>query len=260
MYRYIGKNQAVWFKESFANYGSLLCISETTKSLNKQMSYYLDSTEFSLSKSSFYRNRHYGLFLLPLYIHSKFGGADTIKNILKAYAKTTSAYKAIDNGLRATKSSYSFAVMFAGFKDVNAYTVYYRMPGSSKGLATSGTRKNATRTILTSFDKYDTSVTPAMTLGGSSAAYFEYRAPSSSSGKLTVTVETLSGSTDASYNMVIKGKSITIPARRQTSGLVTFVLTGLGGSVSAAVLTAGNTSMASSDEVSFLATAYFEES
>lgn len=257
MYRYIGKNQAGWFKEAFANYGSYLCIGGSFGSLNTHMTNYLKSADYPLSSSSSYKNRQYGAFLLPLYIHRNYGGVQAIKNILTAYSRTSSAYKAINNGLKATNSKYTFAKLFAGFKDMNSYTDFYGindLTSSSKII-----RKKAARTIIASFDDSDTAATPQMALAGSSAAYFEFTAPASSSGTLTVTVDTSEGVADASYNIVLKGKKITIPPRGKAYSLMTFVIADFGGSVSAAVLTAGNTSMSSNTKLSFAASAYFKE-
>ena len=257
MYRYIGKNQAGWFKEAFANYGSYLCIGGSFGSLNTHMTNYLKSTDYPLSSSSSYRNRQYGAFLLPLYIHKNYGGVEAIKNILTAYAKTTSAYKAINNGLKATNSNYTFAKLFAGFKDKNSYTDFYGitdLTNPSKII-----RKKASRTIIASFDDSDTAATPQMTLAGNSAAYFEFAAPASSSGTLTVTIDTSSGAADASYNLVLHGKKIAIPPRGKAYPLMTFVLSGFGSGTDSAVLTAGNTSMSSKTELNFIAWAHFEE-
>ncbi|MBR5091607.1 MAG: hypothetical protein IK093_19465, partial [Ruminiclostridium sp.] len=180
--------------------------------------------------------------------------------ILKAYANSTSAYKAIDKGLKATKSSYGFASMFAGFKDMNSYTEFYKIRDLSAAKSTAVIKKRGERTENVSFDDTDTAATPQMTLTGNSAAYFEFTAPSSSKGKLTVTVETTGGAAaDASYNLVLKGKKITIPGRGKTAELMTFVLTDFGGGFSTAVLTAGNISMSSKNTISFDATAFFEE-
>ena len=257
MYKYIGKNQAGWFKEAFANYGSYLCIGGSFGSLNTHINNYLKSADYPLSSSASYRNRQYGAFLLPLYIHNNYGGVQAIKNILNAYAKTTSAYKAINNGLKATNSKYTFAKLFAGFKDMNSYIDFYGikdLTDPSKII-----RKRASRTIIASFDDCDTAATPQMSLAGSSAAYFEFTAPSSSSGTLTLTIDTSAGAADASYNLIIRGKKITIPSRGKAYPLMSFVLSGFGGSVDSAVLTAGNTSMSSKTELNFIASAYYEE-
>ena len=259
MYRYIGKNQAGWFKEAFANYGSYLCIDGSFGSLNTHMNRYLQSTDYPLSSSSSYRNRQYGAFLLPLYIHRNYGGVQAIKNIFSAYARTTSAYKAINSGLAATNSKYSFAKLFAGFKDMNAYVDFYGIKDLTSSDPSKIIRKKAARTIIASFDDCDTAATPQMSLAGNSSAYFEFTAPAASSGTLTVTIDTSAGAADASYNLILRGKKITIPARGKAYPLMTFVLSGFGGSVGSAVLAAGNTSMSSKTELNFTASAYYEE-
>ncbi|MBR5089789.1 MAG: hypothetical protein IK093_10215, partial [Ruminiclostridium sp.] len=109
IYRYLGKDCATWFKEAFSNYGAMLCLNGAVTSMKKQMSHYLNSPGYTLSDSSSYRNRQYGLTLIPLYIHNKLGGVKTIKNILKAYANSNNAFKAIDKGLKKTNRSYSFS-------------------------------------------------------------------------------------------------------------------------------------------------------
>ena len=255
MFRYIGKSPAAWFGEAFANYGSLLCMNESVKAVNNHISYYLKSTDYPFSSSSAYRYRQYGVVLMPLYIHNKLGGVNTIKNIFKAYTGVSSAYKAIDKGLKATNSKYSFADMYSGFKDMNSYSAFYRAYGVSSKIG----KTNALRTMSASFGNYVTTSTPQMTLAGNSSAYFEFNAPSSATGTLTVTVDTSKGKSNASYNLVLYGKKITIPPRRTSAKLITFELTGFGGKVTSAVLTAGNTSMSSSSEIGFIATAHFEE-
>ncbi|MBR5089194.1 MAG: hypothetical protein IK093_07185, partial [Ruminiclostridium sp.] len=155
----------------------------------------------------------------------------------------------------------SFSSMFAGFKDLNAFTTFYKIPDVSSGVVPIGVGKDAARTIISSFVTADTVSTPQMTLAGNSAAYFEFRSPDNGRGNLTVTVETLDGVSDASYNLIVKGRSITIPARRSSSAkFVTFELTDFGGKYDTAVLTAGDTALLAKNEVSFRAVAYYEPS
>ena len=259
IYRYTGKNQAAWFKEAFANYGSVLCLDGTSSNLRKHISYYLNSTAYPLNSSSSYKNRQYGIYLLPLYIHNEYGGVETIKSIFRAYADTTNAYKAIDKGLRAVNSSYSFSGLFAGFKDMNAFSAAYGLRDLSSDDPLAVIDRKAARNMVTTFGDTDTAATPDTTLSGNSAAYFEFRAPEDSSGTLTVTVETAAGVSDASYNLILNGKDIIVPKRGKAAELMTFVLTDLGGSVSSAVLAAGNTSMSSKSQINFTATAFFAE-
>ena len=163
-----------------------------------------------------------------------------------------------DKGLKATKSAYSFSKLYARFKDMNAYTEAYRLNDLSSGNPPKFVNKKATRTMTSSFDECDTAITPRTTLTGNSAAYFEFEAPPSQSGTLTVTVDTSEGASNASYNLILKGKSIIIPAHGNALELMTFVLSGLGDKYSSAVLTAGNTSMSAKQDLSFTASAYFE--
>lgn len=258
-FRYTGKDQAGWFKEAIADYGSTLCINGSVPALTKHMTNYLNSTIYPLSNSASYKNRSYGTFLLPLYIHNNLGGVQTIKNILSAYANTNSAYAAIDNGLKATNRNYSFAKAFAGFKDMNAYTDFYKLRDLSSDRANALVREKADRTMTASFDGQSTIKIPDTTLNVNSAAYFEFLSPAASKGKLTVTVETDGKLSDSSVNLILKGRNIIIPVRKNASELTTFVLSDFGGSYSSVVLTAGNTSMAKNKQICFAASAYFEE-
>lgn len=254
IYRYTGKNVAAWFEEAFANYGALLYMGEVNSSMKTQIGRYLKSTQYQLSSISSYRSRQYGEMLIPLYIHNKMGGAGTIKKIMTAYSKTSNSLTAITNGLKAANKSYTFEKMIAGAADFSAFTKFHKLPGTSVS-ANIGT--NARRTVSYTLTGTGVRSVSDMTLEANSAVYYEFKAGSSDKKTLAVTVHTPSGLANASYNLIIQGKSTVIPARGTSAEFMTFEVTGFStGGTKTAVLAAVNNSAKTANKTEFSVNAF----
>lgn len=250
-YRYAGKKPTSWFSESFANYGSILYLNGTCSTLTSQVKDYLNSTEYSLNNTSAYGNRHYGEVLLPLYIHNNMGGVNTIKNILSEYASVTSAYTAIENGLKKSSSNYTFAKAFYEHANYNAYTTYYKKPNSTTSI---GFGANAHRTNTKSLGDSSNENIPSTTLQMNSSRYYEFSSTSTSNRTLTITISTTSNVNYSAYNIVKKSSKYSIPTQKAATAITTFTVSDFSAnSTNTVILVAANTSKSSSNTNTFSA-------
>ncbi len=250
-YRYAGKKPTSWFSEAFANYGSILYLNGTCETLTSQVADYLNSTQYSLNNTSAYGNRRYGEVLLPLYIHNKMGGVNTIKKILTAYASTSSAYTAIDNGLQDASQDYSFAKAFYGHANYNAYTTYYKKPGTTTAMRFGVNAHRATNSSLGDSSNVSISST---TLPMNSSKYYQFNSTSTSNKTLTITITTNSNVNYSAYNIVKKKSGYSIPAQKTATSITTFTVTDFSvNSTKTVVLVAANTAKSSSYTNTFTA-------
>lgn len=252
-YRYAGKKPTSWFSEAFANYGSILCLGGTCDSLTSQVSEYLNSTELSLNAtSSTYERRRYGEVLLPLYIHNKMGGVNTIKKILSAYANVSSAYAAIENGLGESNESYTFAKAFYGQANYNAYTNYHKIPDKTP-ITSMGFGVNASRTMNRTLGDSSSASISGTTLSMNSSRYYQFNSTSTTNRTLTITITTNSGGLRYSaYNIVKRNSAYTIPAQKTPSAITTFTVSDFSANATkSVVLVAANTAKSSANTNTF---------
>lgn len=250
-YKYAGKKPTTWLSESFANYGSILFLNGTCSTLTSQVKNYLNSTEYSLNNTSAYDNRHYGEVLLPLYIHNKMGGVNTIKNILSEYSSTTSAYTAIENGLKKSSSDFTFAKAFYGQANYNAFTTYYKKPNNTTAI---GFGVNAHRTSSKSLGDSSKENISNTTLQMNSSRYYEFNSTSTSNRTLTITISTTSNINYSAYNIVKKGSTYSIPSQKAATAITTFTVSDFSiNSVNTVILVAANTAKSTSNTNTFSA-------
>lgn len=183
MYKYNSHQKPdSWFSEAFASFAGVSYanyqLSQQSSWATSKVKHYFDSIETSLDeRASSASSRNYGQLVLPKYIYEKMGGMATIKSILNKLTAYTNSIDAIDAGLKAVNSSYSFKEAFVACSSFNV------KPASYYEYASGWTGVNITRNNTNYSKNY---VYP------NAAKYFNYTATSSTSNQLAITVNSLS--------------------------------------------------------------------
>ena len=177
-----------WFTEASATYAGLNYINTYLTYAKTKADNYLTTTSMRLNDYSSSNQRNYGEFLFPQYISQRYGGISAIRRVLEYYG-TYGLY----NSLAYATNSVAYDELFAGFSSYNADTRKYNN-------YTDGTNRYSDATRVGTNQNYSSSGSILST----AARFYDYIATTSSSNKLTLTINLTSGNYSSARFRIIK--------------------------------------------------------